>query len=95
MYIAYNVKNGIEYAKLVKSKRSGKRIEKEYTNLGRGLDKELGIYKNRARGIYQYDLANGYYDENPKLIKYCRLIIQVSRLSRYLISVKPMRTCFL
>ena len=46
MYIAYDVKNGIEYAKLVKSKRNGKRIEKEYANLGRVLDKELGIYKN-------------------------------------------------
>ena len=66
MYIAYDVKNGVEYAKLVKSKRNGKRIEKEYTNLGRVLDKELGIYKNRARGIYQYDLANDYYDEKPK-----------------------------
>jgi hypothetical protein len=65
MYLAYDVKNGVEYAKLVKSTRKGKRIEKEYTNLGRVIDKELGIYKNRARGIYQYDLANDYYDDNP------------------------------
>ena len=32
MYIAYDVRNSVEYAKLVKSKRNGKRIEKKYTN---------------------------------------------------------------
>ena len=41
MYIAYDIRNSVEYAKLVKSKRNGKRIEKKYTNLGRDLDKEL------------------------------------------------------
>ena len=49
MYIAYNVKNGIEYAKLCVSTRDGEDILKEYTNLGRVLDKELGIYRKPRR----------------------------------------------
>lgn len=65
MFIAYDIKNGVEYAKLVKSVRKGSKVVKEYSNLGRVLDKELGIYKSRKRGIYQYDAANDYYDSNP------------------------------
>ena len=65
MYIAYDIKNGVEYAKLVKSIRKGTKVVKEYSNLGRVLDKKLGIYKNRERGIYQYDAANDFYDNNP------------------------------
>ena len=30
MYIAYDMKNGVEYAKLVKSVRHGKDVSKEY-----------------------------------------------------------------
>jgi len=67
MYIAYDLKNGVEYAKLIKSTRNGNKINKDYINLGRVIDKELGIYKNRARGIYQYDLKNDSYEDNPKL----------------------------
>lgn len=67
MFIAYDIKNGVEYAKLAKSIRNGNTIKKEYINLGRVIDKERGIYKNRARGIYQYDLENDYYDTNPNL----------------------------
>lgn len=52
MYIAYDVRNSVEYAKLVKSKRNGKRIEKKYTNLGRDLDKEL-TYINDSFRVYQ------------------------------------------
>lgn len=53
MYIAYDVRNSVEYAKLVKSKRNGKRngkrIEKKYTNLGRDLDKELTYINDSFR----------------------------------------------
>lgn len=45
MYIAYDVRNSVEYAKLVKSKR----IEKKYTNLGRDLDKELTYINDSFR----------------------------------------------
>ena len=65
MYIAYDMKNGVEYAKLVRSVRHGKNVSKEYKNLGRVIDKEKNIFKSRELGIYQYDLANDYYDKNP------------------------------
>jgi len=65
MYIAYDIKNGVEYAKLVKSTRHGKKIAKEYKNLGRVIDKEKNIFKSRELGIYQYDVDNDYYDKNP------------------------------
>ena len=65
MYIAYDIKNGVEYAKLVKSTRHGQKVSKEYKNLGRVMDKEKNIFKSRELGIYQYDIANDYYDQNP------------------------------
>lgn len=65
MYIAYDIKNGVEYAKLVKSTRHGQKVSKEYKNLGRVMDKENNIFKSRELGIYQYDIANDYYDKNP------------------------------
>ena len=65
MFIAYDVKNGVEYAKLVKSVRHGSKVSKEYRNLGRVLDKEKTIFKNRKLGVYQYDIENDYYDQSP------------------------------
>jgi hypothetical protein len=65
MYIAYDIKNGIEYAKLYVSTRVGENVLKDYTNLGRVLDKELGIYRNRERGVFTYDLATNTYGKSP------------------------------
>ena len=69
MYIAYDVKNGVEYAKLYTSKRDGTRTFKDYINLGRVLDKEGGIYQNRERGIFVYDLESNTYSSAPPEIK--------------------------
>ena len=66
MYIAYQEKKGIVYATLAKSIRQGKRVTKEYINLGRVIDKEKGIYKNRERGVYTFDLATGTYGTCPE-----------------------------
>jgi hypothetical protein len=46
MYITYNLKNGIEYAKFCVSKRDGINVSKDCVNLGRVLDREQGIYQN-------------------------------------------------
>ena len=65
MYIAYDVKNGVEYAKLYTSRRTGSRTFKEHSNLGRVLDKERGIYQNRERGVFAYSLEfNTYHKES-------------------------------
>lgn len=65
MYIGYDLKNGVKYAKLYTSKRDGQKTTKEYQNLGRVLDKESGIYQNRERGVFTYDLATNIYGKPP------------------------------
>ena len=65
MHIAYDIKNGIEYAKLCTSRRDGKNVLKDYTNLGRVLDKEAGLYKSRERGVFSYDLETNTYGKAP------------------------------
>ena len=65
MYIAYDVKNGVEYAKLCTSKRDGAHTCKEYSNLGRVLDKARGVYQNRERGIFAYNLETNTYSCAP------------------------------
>jgi hypothetical protein len=52
MHIGYDIKNGVEYAKLCVSHRDGELTYKDYQNLGRVLDKERGIYQNRERGVF-------------------------------------------
>ncbi|MCL1982771.1 MAG: transposase [Clostridiales bacterium] len=69
MYIAYDVKNGVEYAKLFTSKRDGHSTFKDYCNLGRVLDKDRGIYQNRERSVFAYDLESNTYKGAPAEVK--------------------------
>ena len=69
LYIAYDIKNETEYAKLCISKRDGTRTYKDYVNLGRVLDKKAGIFQNRERGIFTYDLETNTYGSAPPEIK--------------------------
>jgi len=65
MHIGYDIKNGVEYAKLCVSHRDGERTFKDYQNLGRVLDKERGIFQNRERGVFTYDLETDTYGKAP------------------------------
>ena len=66
MAIEYRLKNGIEYALISKSVRDGSRVGKEpRTNLGRVIDKNKGIYRNRERGIFMYDPVSDTYSSVP------------------------------
>jgi len=65
MYLAYDIKNGVEYAKICISKRDGDKLSKDYINLGRVLDKSRGIYQNRERGIFTYHLEANIYGPAP------------------------------
>jgi len=66
MYITYSNKNGRVYAHVCSSIRVDNRVEKEYhANLGRVLDKERHIYRNRERGVFTYDLATDTYGRAP------------------------------
>lgn len=59
-FIHYDIKNEIEYASVyTPQKLNGKKINSpEY--LGRVMNRELGIYKNKQRGIFVYSLEKGY-----------------------------------
>lgn len=65
MFIAYDIKDESEYAKICITKRDGLRVYKEYINLGKVLDKEQGIYKSRERGIFTYSLESNSYGTPP------------------------------
>ncbi|MDR2777662.1 MAG: transposase [Rickettsiales bacterium] len=58
-YISYDTKNGIKYAKLCFSKRRGKNVSKTYKNLGRVIDSEKHIFRNRELGVYMYNPESG------------------------------------
>ena len=68
MFITIQTKNGYDYATLTRSIRNGNKVEKEYTNLGRVIDRERGVYKNRKRGIYTYDPVTDTYGTCPEEI---------------------------
>lgn len=56
MYINYKIQGGHEYAIVVTSVRKGKTVSKaDSIYLGRVVDKERHIFKNRERGLYIYD----------------------------------------
>ena len=63
MYISYKKgENGTLYATVMESKKvSGKSDKSRVEYLGRVVDKERGIYSNRARGTFTYDLETGEY----------------------------------
>jgi len=78
-------KNGAVYATVVESRRHGKKVKQErLENLGRVIDLERGIFKNRKRGIFQYSLEDGFsaLDDNmfaaiqhPTIIEKEKLIL--------------------
>lgn len=67
-FIHYDVKNGVEYASVYTPRReNGKKVnDPEY--LGRVIDKEKGIYRNRTRGDFTYSLESGYGDVDSTCI---------------------------
>lgn len=54
MHIGYDTKKGIEYGKICCSHWIDGKDKKTYINLGRVIDKEKHIFKNRQRGLFQY-----------------------------------------
>ncbi len=65
-FIAYDIKSSGIYAKLCISKRVGTRVTKSYVCLGRVLDKERHIFRNRERGVFTYDPKTGKYGNPPE-----------------------------
>lgn len=65
MFISYSQKKGFLYASITTSRRDGAVVTKEYVNLGRVLDKERGIYRNRQKGVFTYDINTDTYGPAP------------------------------
>ena len=68
-YIAYSIPkaNGAIYATVVESYRKGSKVEQNrIENLGRVIDKDKGIFKNRERGIFCYTLESGVAEVSPE-----------------------------
>jgi hypothetical protein len=61
MYIGYDVKGGVKYAKICKSERISGKVKTAQISLGRVLDEKAGIYTNRKRGVFTYDIATDTY----------------------------------
>ncbi len=66
MYINYNTVNGIEYGTVTRSVRNGAKVKKqEQVYLGRVIDKARGIFKNREKGVFIYDLKSNTFSPVP------------------------------
>lgn len=61
MFISYDIRNGVEYAKLCISKRNGKTVSKSYIYLGKVVDKEKFIFFNKDRGLFNYNPVDNSY----------------------------------
>ena len=74
MFIKRYNSGGYEYARLLKAQRAkgGRRHDELVYHLGRVVDYENGVYRNKERGIYRYVLGEGFKDvEDPS--KYLEL----------------------
>lgn len=66
MYINYNTVNGIEYGTATSSVRNGAKVGKsEQIYLGRVIDKDRGIFRNRDRGLFVYDVLTNTFSPVP------------------------------
>ncbi|MBI9096772.1 MAG: transposase [Sphaerochaeta sp.] len=61
MYLGYDIKGGVKYAKICSSRREGDKIISSQKSLGRVLDEKRGIFRNRERGIFTYDVTTDTY----------------------------------
>ncbi|MDR1086268.1 MAG: hypothetical protein LBP22_15785 [Deltaproteobacteria bacterium] len=61
MYIGYDLKGGEKYAKICKSERIAGKVKTTQVSLGRVIDESAGIYRNRQRGVFTYDLSTDTY----------------------------------
>lgn len=63
MYIGYDKKNGIKYAKLCSTERVDGKVVTKQKSLGRVIDEKKNIFHNRERGYFSYDLDADTYSE--------------------------------
>ena len=52
MYIAYDIKGGVKYAKVCSGRRIDGKVVTSQKSLGRVIDEAKGIYHNREYGFF-------------------------------------------
>ena len=65
MFLAFDIKNGVKYAKWLRSVRVGGTVRHEYVNIGLVLDERRRIFRNRQRGVFTFDPQTGEYGPVP------------------------------
>ena len=65
MFLVFDVKNGVKYARYVKSKRVAGKVRQESMNIGRVLDEARRIFFSRERGVFTFDPATGLFGAAP------------------------------
>jgi hypothetical protein len=69
VYLGYDIKNGVKYAKICSSKRVDGKVKTTQQSLGKVIDEENGIFQSRMRGIFSYNIATGEFAQpDPALI---------------------------
>ena len=66
-YIAFSSpkSNGAVYATVVESVREGDKVrQRRIENLGRVIDAQKGIFKNRKLGVFRYTVKDGFIDDS-------------------------------
>ena len=61
MFLVIDSKNGVQYARYVRSMRVGGKVRQESRNIGRVLDAERRIFSSRERGVFTFDPATGEF----------------------------------
>ena len=61
-FIHYKAANGVEYASVFTPRRENGKKVNDPLYLGRVVDKDRGVYQNRKRGLFAYDLIHGFND---------------------------------
>ena len=66
LHIVCSIRGNVRYASVMRSIRTGRGTRKELVlYLGRVLDAERGIYKNRERGVFAFDLKTMTFSPAP------------------------------
>lgn len=61
MYIGFDIKNGVQYAKICASSRVNGKVKTTQKSLGKVLDLQKGIFQNRKLGVFTYDVLTNTY----------------------------------
>jgi hypothetical protein len=59
-FIHYQMTNGVQYASIYTPRKVNGKKDNQPQYLGRVIDKDAGIFRNKERGTFKYTLADGF-----------------------------------